>query len=104
MKKTRRPEGAVSHQVLTRSGPTDQGAVGKQGLTQLPFEIAVTNHFEMTAHIEPRRKPGDQSINGDGRTDVLDNVSLRPNACCAREPEHVQHYQGKVLAQSSLLP
>ncbi len=104
MKKIGGSECAVSHHVLTGSGPAYQRAIAEQGLAHLPLKITVTDHFKVTAHVESRGKPSNQSINGDGRTDVLDYVSFGPDARRAREPEHIHHHHGKVLAQSSPLP
>src|SRR5437868_3980523 len=66
--------------------------------------MAVANPLKVFADIERGGKPCDEAVNGDGGTDVLDNVALRPDVCQTREPEHVEHDEREVLTQPPLSP
>src|SRR6185369_6547768 len=103
IKKTSSAECAISDHMLTGTGPIDECAICQQGLAHLPPEVSVANYFEVTPYIEAGGQAGNQAIDGDRRTDILNDISFRPDARGARKSEHVQHYQSKVLAQSTTL-
>src|SRR5436305_6838351 len=88
---------AVANDVSAGNGPAEYRVVGKQRPPRVPAQVTVADRLEMSAQVERRGEARNESVNGDGRADVLDHVALGPDPRAAREPEHVEHYEREVL-------
>src|SRR5882672_9455233 len=70
---------------------------------RIPFDMPFASLLQMAAYVHARSKSLDQSIQGDGRTDVFDHITLRPYAVGLGKDEEIQHDGGNTLAETKLV-
>src|SRR6185437_12748446 len=90
------PEHAVFNDVTRGSGPINEGVIGHNRRARLLAKLLITDRCEVLAEVKASSETVDEAVCRNGGANVLDHISFGPNACLARELDHVEHDRGDV--------